>query len=56
MIPELSEAENIEIMQRVLNVDELTAKFIYDIETGEQDGDAINEEGIDPFKEVKLNG
>ena len=53
--PELSEAENIKLMTD-LGVDEITARFIYDIETGAQDGDAINEDGIDEFKDVKLNG
>lgn len=48
--PELSEAENIKLMT-ALGVDEITAKFIYDLETGSQDGDAINEDGIDIYKD-----
>ncbi len=50
MNSELSEAENIKIMTD-LGIDEITAKFIYDIETGAQDGDAINEDGIDIYKD-----
>ncbi len=50
MIPELSKEENIKLMQKVLNVDEMQARFIYAMETGELDGDAVNSDGIDEFK------
>ena len=55
MNSELSEAENIRTMLE-LGIDEVTANFIYDLETGAVDGDAVDEDGIDENKEIKLGG
>lgn len=50
MIPGKSREENIEAIQQVLGVTEDRAEFIYAIESGEIDGDALNQDGIDEFK------
>lgn len=55
MNSELSEAENIRTMLK-LGIDEVTANFIYDLETEAVDGDAVDEDGIDENKEIKLGG
>lgn len=52
MNSELPEAENIKNMLDS-GIDEITANFICDLETGAVDGDAVNEDGVDIYKDSK---
>jgi hypothetical protein len=41
--------EAIAKIMQVTGSDEVTANFIYDIETGAQTGDSLNQDGVDPL-------
>jgi hypothetical protein len=47
MNSEISRDEAITEIMQVTGSDEVTANFIYDIETGAQTGDSLNQDGVD---------
>jgi hypothetical protein len=52
MNPELNREEAIAEIMQVTGSDEVTANFIYDIETGAQTGDSVNQDGVDLYVDV----
>jgi hypothetical protein len=52
MNAEVSRNEAIVEIMQATGSDEVTANFIYDIETGAQTGDSLNQDGVDPLVNV----
>jgi hypothetical protein len=51
--PELTDSEKLKILHN-LGINEVTVKFIYDLETGTVDSDVVDENGVDIWERVAI--